>query len=64
MFLWSTPTDTTTDGPYPMPPVSLRSAFGGTLPPKCAIYITHSTGVNLKSTLQAVYDTPVMEQYT
>lgn len=64
VFLWSTRTDSTSDAPYPMPPVSLRAAFGGTLPPKCALYVAHNTGVALKSSGQAVYDTPVLEQYT
>jgi hypothetical protein len=61
--LWSSAVDTSTDGPYPMPPRSLRQAFES-VPPKCALYITHNTVAALKSTLQAVYDTPVMDQYT
>lgn len=47
-LLWSTPTDTTASQVYPIPKTSLASAFGsGVIPPKVAIFITHSTGANL-----------------
>jgi hypothetical protein len=32
--------------------VSLAAAFGGTLPPKIVLFVTHSTGVNLNSTAE------------
>lgn len=38
-----------TDDVYHMPPSSLASAFGGVLPKKCVLFVTHSTGVNLAS---------------
>lgn len=62
--------DTTADREYFFGPVSLASAFGGTLPPKFAFFVTHNlrtttpTGVALNSTagnhqirLQPVYQT-------
>ena len=57
-------TANTTDRTYHFGPVSLASAFGGTLPPKIVLFVTHSTGVNLNSTtgnhqirLQPVFQT-------
>ena len=57
-------TANTTDRTYHFGPVSLASAFGGTLPPKIVLFVTHSTGVALNSTagnhqirLQPVYQT-------
>ena len=38
--LWSTVTDTGASELHNMPPVSVASAFGGTLPPKFAIFVT------------------------
>lgn len=43
-------TASTSDRTYHFGPVSLASAFGGTLPPKVVLFVTHSTGVNLNST--------------
>ena len=43
-------TAATSDRSYPFGPVSLASAFGGTLPPKVVLFVTHSTGVALNST--------------
>jgi hypothetical protein len=47
-LLWSTATraDPGTDDVYPMPKRSIASALGGWMPPKCALFVTHSTGVN------------------
>jgi hypothetical protein len=57
-------TANTTDRTYHFGPVSLAAAFGGVLPPKVVLFITHSTGVALNSTagnhqirLQPVYQT-------
>jgi hypothetical protein len=63
-FVAAMATANTSDRTYHFGPVSLASAFGGTLPPKVVVFITHSTGVNLNSTagnhqirLQPVYQT-------
>jgi hypothetical protein len=63
-FLAAMATANTTDRVYHFGPVSLAAAFGGVLPPKVVLFITHSTGVNLNSTagnhqirLQPVYQT-------
>ena len=57
-------TANTSDRTYHFGPVSLASAFGGVLPPKIVLFITHSTGVALNSTagnhqirLQPVFQT-------
>jgi hypothetical protein len=57
-------TANTSDRTYHFGPVSLAAAFGGVLPPKVVLFITHSTGVNLNSTagnhqvrLQPVFQT-------
>lgn len=49
VLLWAAATraDPGTDDVYNMPPISLRGAFGGYLPPKVVLYASHSTGVNL-----------------
>ena len=63
-FVAAMATANTSDRTYHFGPVSLASAFGGTLPPKVVLFITHSTGQNLNSTaanhqirLQPVYQT-------
>ena len=63
-FVAAMATANTSDRAYHFGPVSLASAFGGTLPPKVVLFITHSTGVALNSTagnhqirLQPVYQT-------
>jgi hypothetical protein len=63
-FVAAMATANTTDRTYHFGPVSLAAAFGGTLPPKIVLFITHSTGVNLNSTagnhqirLQPVFQT-------
>lgn len=57
-------TANTSDRTYHFGPVSLAAAFGGVVPPKVVVFVTHSTGVNLNSTsgnhqirLQPVYQT-------
>ncbi len=49
-FVAAMATANTTDRTYHFGPVSLAAAFGGTLPPKIVLFVTHSTGVNLNST--------------
>jgi hypothetical protein len=63
-FVAAIATANTSDRTYHFGPVSLSSAFGGVLPPKVVLFITHSTGVNLNSTagnhqirLQPVFQT-------
>lgn len=57
-------TSATSNVTYHFGPVSLASAFGGVLPPKVVVFVTHSTAVALNSTagnhqirLQPVYQT-------
>lgn len=57
-------TANTSDRTYHFGPVSVAAAFGGVVPPKFVVFVTHSTGVNLNSTgsnhqirLQPVYET-------
>jgi hypothetical protein len=47
--LWNTYTDTDASGVYCMPPQSLAAAFGGWLPPKVALFVTHSTSAALET---------------
>jgi hypothetical protein len=59
---FATRADPGTDDTYPIPQTSLRGAFGGFLPPKCALFLSHSTGVNLAAsgqqiTIKGVYET-------
>jgi len=49
-FVAAMATSNTSDRTYHFGPVSLAAAFGGTLPPKFVLFVTHSTGVNLNST--------------
>ena len=63
-YLAAMATANTSDRAYHFGPVSLASAFGGTLPPKVVLFVTHSTGQTLNSTagnhqirLQPVYQT-------
>lgn len=42
-------TDNTSDRPYPFKSVSIAALFGGILPKKFGVFVTHNTGVNLKS---------------
>ena len=57
-------TSSTSNVTYHFGPVSLAAAFGGVLPPKVVLFVTHSTAVALNSTagnhqirLQPVYQT-------
>lgn len=59
---FATRADPGTDDVYPIPMSSLRAAFGGFLPPKIVLFVTHSTGVNLAAsgnqiTIKGVYET-------
>lgn len=63
VLLWSSSIDTTTDQAYPSPPRSIAQAFGQ-VPRKYAIYIAHDTVAALKTTLNALYIDPILNQYT
>jgi hypothetical protein len=52
--LWNTFTDTDASGVYSMPKQSIAAAFGGYLPPKFALFVTHSTGANLAASGQQI----------
>jgi hypothetical protein len=51
MLVWAAGTraDPGTDDTYQIAASSLAGAFGGILPAKCVLFLTHSTGVNLAS---------------
>jgi hypothetical protein len=49
-FIAAMATSATVGQGYPFQPKSLRAAFGGALPPKVLIFITHSTGQTLHAT--------------
>lgn len=51
---FATRADPGTDDNYSIPQTSLRGAFGGFMPAKCVLFITHSTGVNLAASGQQV----------
>jgi hypothetical protein len=51
-FVAAMATANTSDRTYHFGPVSIAAAFGGTLPPKFVLFVTHSTGVNLNSTAE------------
>lgn len=60
----SIPTVATSDQAYSFGAVSIASLFGGVVPPKFVLFVTHDTGVNLNSTsgnhqirVQPVYET-------
>lgn len=64
VLLWAAATraDPGTDDNYQMPPTSVAGAFGGVLPPKFALFVTHSTGVNFAAsghqvTVKGAYET-------
>jgi len=63
-FVASMSTDSTSDRTYHYGPVSVASVFGGTVPLKFVLFVTHNTGVNLNATagnhqirIQPVYET-------
>jgi hypothetical protein len=65
-FVASMSTDSTSDRTYHFGPVSMASVFGGTLPPKFALFVVHNTAVNLNGTaanhqirIQPVYETVI-----
>jgi hypothetical protein len=63
VLLWSSSIDTTTDQAHVMPPRSIAQAFGQ-VPRNFAIYVAHDTVATLKSTLNALYVDPILNQYT
>jgi len=56
-------TNNTSDRTYPFSPISVAALFGGTLPKKFGVFVTHNTAVNLNSTAgnHAIYITPVYQ---
>ena len=63
-FVAAMATSSTSNVAYHFGPVSLAAAFGGVLPPKIVLFVTHSTAVALNATagnhqirLQPVYQT-------
>ena len=63
-FVAAMATSATSNVAYHFGPVSLAAAFGGVLPPKIVLFVTHSTAVALNATagnhqirLQPVYQT-------
>lgn len=65
VLLWSTATDTTASRVYPMPPRSIRAAFGE-VPPYWALFVAQSTNTTLETTgdPNVLYYVPVLYQYT
>jgi hypothetical protein len=57
-------TNSTSDRTYWFTGVSLRQAFGGTMPEKCVLFIVHNTGAALNATAgnHAFYATGVYPQ--
>lgn len=51
---FATRADPGTDDNYSIPQCSLRGAFGGFLPAKCVLFLTHSTGVNLHASANQI----------
>lgn len=47
---FSIATTSTSNVTYPFGPISVANLFGGTLPKKFVVFVTHDTGVNLNST--------------
>jgi hypothetical protein len=58
-LLWNTFTDTDASGIYFMPMRSVAALFGGWLPPKFALFVTHSTSAALETSGQQVTVTGV-----
>jgi hypothetical protein len=63
-FVAEMATDSTSDRTYHFGPVLMSSVFGGDIPPKFVLFITHNTAVALNATagnhqirVQPVYDT-------
>ena len=58
------PTIATSNLAYYFGPVSVASLFGGVMPKKFVVFITHNTAVNLNSTAgnHAIYITPVFSK--
>jgi hypothetical protein len=58
------PTDDSSDQTYYFGPVGLAQYFGGLLPPRWGVFISHNTGVNLNSTgsNHAIWHQPVYRQ--
>ena len=66
VLVWAagTRTDSGTDDVYQIAASSLAGAFGGIIPSRCVLFVTHSTGVNLAAsghqiTVKGTYETVV-----
>lgn len=57
------PTIATSDLTYYFGPISIASLFGGVMPKKFVVFVTHDTAVNFNSTAgnHAIYITPIYE---
>ena len=44
------PTNATSDRPYPFSGISAKQVFGGAVPSRFVLFVTHNTGVNLNAT--------------
>lgn len=63
VYLWSSAVDTTSDQHYPIPPRSIRQAFGF-MPRKWALYIAHDTVAALKTSGNVIHVDHEIAQYT
>lgn len=63
VFLWSADIDTGTDNPHPIPPRSIRQAFGF-MPRKWALYVAHDSVAALKTSLNVIHVDHEIQQYT
>ena len=57
-LLWSSSTDTTSNDVHAIPYCSIKEAFGE-VPPYFSLFVTHNSGVNLKSDTNALYYMPI-----
>lgn len=57
-LLWSTVVDANTSDVYTVPYTSIAQAFGH-VPPYFALFVTHNTGQNLHSAVNALYYMPI-----
>lgn len=63
VLLWSSSVDTTSDQHHPIPPRSIRQAFGF-MPRKWALFVAHDTVAALKSSGNVIHVDHEIAQYT
>lgn len=63
VLLWSSDVDTTSDQHHPIPPRSIRQAFGF-MPRKWALFVAHDTVATLKSSGSVIHVDHEIAQYT